>query len=228
MTSKKETTKAWGSAKPYVWTREHFLNVVLSGRKPLVRNQLLAEALAKIDRADFLPAKLKSLAYSDTELEIAPGVVVPSPLVLVELIEQLNLMPDMKLLELGVGGGFTTALLSYCIGQAGVVYGVERNQLVLETARQNLANYPQLKNYELFFKDGSDGLLAKAPFAGILVNFAYDEPPLTILEQLTIGGRMVLPLADLNINLYTRDNQEEVTAKLISTKRFRKVQYGVE
>lgn len=230
MTKVKKNQQAglWGSHKPYVWTREHFLHVVLTGKKPLVRNHSLAQALKQIDRRDFLSPEFHSAAYSDTELTLHDGFVVPTPLTLVELIDQLDLKEGDRVLELGSGTGFTLALLDSCVGDRGMVYSVERSQFILEQARTNLAKYPDLKNYELLFKDGSDGLQGKAPFDAILVNFAVDQVPMTILEQLKIGGRLVLPLTDMNINLYVRESEEEVTAKLVSVKRFRKVQYGVE
>lgn len=223
-----DLSQVWGSHKPYTWTREHFLQVVLTGKKPIVRNQPLAEALKAIDRRKFLPEKLQASAYNDGPLHLDDGTTIPTPVVLAELIDQLDLKPGDKVLELGAGTGYTTALVSHCVGGTGTVFAVERNQYTLEQTRKNLAAYPELKNYELIFKDGAEGLLAKAPYDAILINFAFESPPIEILQQLKISGRLVMPLTNMNINLYVRESEDEVTAKLISVKQFRKVQYGVE
>lgn len=212
----------------YAWTREHLLEVLTTGKRPVVRNPYLAKAFAEIDRVNFLPPQLAEQAYTDKDVEFAHGQTLTSPIALGHMLEALNLQPGQKVLELGTGTGYSAALISHTVAEGGFIYTVERNQQIAALARANLSKYAKISNWEVVLADGSDGLVARAPFDAIHVSFAYKDLPETLLEQLKIGGRLVLPFTDLQIKLYERIADSDVSETLLTAKDFAKVQYGTE
>lgn len=222
------TVASFGDHKPFIWNRQHMLSVLTSGKTPIVTSQELANAFSIIDRADFLPLELKSRAYEDIELDFAMGQQTNSPVIVAQMLSSLNLQPGQKVLELGSGAGYSAAVISATIGNAGRLYTIERNQQVYEIAKSNLAKYPQLQNYELVFMDGAKGLPARAPYDAIHVSFAYENIPHELLVQLKVGGKLVMPLTNLEIKIYTRIDEGSVKEELLTARKFSKMQSGVE
>jgi protein-L-isoaspartate(D-aspartate) O-methyltransferase len=219
---------AYGGHGLYVWTREHLEQVVLAGKSPLITNPELIKAFKTIDRADFLPEQLQPEAYTDKDLEFAFGEKINSPVLVAQMLQSLNLKPGQKVLELGTGAGYSTALIALTVGDTGQIFSLERNQQIMAIARKNLQGYSQIRNVELIFKDGATGLDVKSPYDAIHVTFAYDNIPEDLLLQLKIGGRLVAPLTNLEIKLYTRISEDEFSSSLITAKQFAKMQHGVE
>ncbi len=212
----------------YSWTKNHLFQVLTTGKNPILQDNHIIEAFAQIDRNDFVPEQFKDEVYADTHDSIGFDQIIESPILQAQLISALKLKPGMKVLELGTGAGYSLALMSFIIGEQGQIFSLERNQLIIELAKENLAKYSNLKNYEILFKDGSEGLVSRAPFDAIYVSFAFKKIPESLLKQLKIAGKMVIPITDMNIKLITRKNETEFEEKLITVKDIPTVQYGVE
>ncbi len=153
-----------------------------------VRDRRLLEAFRQVPRALFVPSQLIEHAYVDEPLPIEHRQVTTQPSLLAKMIESLSLVGDEKVLEIGTGYGFQTALMSRL---ASYVWSVERFPDVARRARGNLAR-DGVRNVTVVVGDGSAGLPEQAPFDAILVSAAYPSVPAPIAEQLGPGVREAL------------------------------------
>ena len=155
-----------------------------------VRDPRLLRALCQVPRAGFVPPDLAGAAYMDRPLPIPHSQVTTQPSLSAKMIEALGLEGSERVLEVGTGYGFQTALL-WCL--SGFVRTVERFADVAETARDNLARYG-IANVEVVVGDGTEGIPEHAPYDAILVSAAFPSVPLPLVEQLALGGRLVQPI----------------------------------
>jgi protein-L-isoaspartate(D-aspartate) O-methyltransferase len=155
-----------------------------------LRDPRLLEALRRIPRADFVPPELVERAYLDLPLPIPHEQVTTQPSLSAKMIEALELTGSERVLEVGTGYGFQTALLSRL---SGCVWSVERWPDVAETARENLARHGA-GNVEVAAGDGTEGLPEHAPYDAILVSAAFPSVPPPLAQQLAPGGRLVQPI----------------------------------
>jgi protein-L-isoaspartate(D-aspartate) O-methyltransferase len=155
-----------------------------------VRDQRLLDALHEVPRADFVPPELVDRAYVDEPLPIPHGQVTTQPSLVAKMVEALQLVGGERVLEIGTGYGFQTALLSRL---ASAVWSVERWDDIAETARGNLASFGAA-NVEVAVGDGSAGLPPHAPYDAIVVSAAYPDVPKPLVEQLEDNGRLVQPI----------------------------------
>lgn len=223
-----ENVEQFGSHNVYSWSRDYLFQVLTTGKNPPLKSPNLIRAFREVDRADFLPQQLRDAAYSDLELEFAFGEKVNSPVLVAQMLQALDLKEGDNVLELGTGAGYTAVLIAKAIGPNGRIFTLERNQQIAAIARSNILKYQSVSNIETIFKDGSDGLISKAPFSAVHVSFAYEDVPHNLLAQLKVGGKLVTPLANLHIKLYERVSEEDVEEKSIAAMEFSKVKYGVE
>ncbi len=217
----------YGSHNAYVWDRNYLNNVVTTGKNPIITDENLKSAFFEVDRADFLPADLKDEAYSDKDLDFGYGEEVNSPVLVAQMLAALQLKPGDKVLDLGTGSGYVLTIIAKTIGAQGRVYGVERNQQIASFARTRLEEY-EVSNAELVFKDGSEGLISKAPYDGIHISFAYDDIPEQLVSQLKVGARLVTPITNTEIKLVTRISEDQYEQESITAKQFKKLVSGVE
>ena len=145
-------------------------------------------AIAAVPRLDFVPAEHADLANIDVPISIPRRQVTTQPSLVARMVEALALTGDERVLEVGTGYGWQTALLARLARE---VFSVERFPDLAEAARAALAGY---KNVQIVVGDGSDGLPEHAPFDAILVAAAYPTVPDPLAEQLAEGGRLVQPL----------------------------------
>ncbi|MGH8935573.1 MAG: protein-L-isoaspartate(D-aspartate) O-methyltransferase [Acidimicrobiia bacterium] len=155
-----------------------------------IRDARLLEAFRTVPREGFVPAELAAQAYLDRPLPIPHGQVTTQPSLSARMVEALALEGSEKVLEVGTGYGFQTALLA-CL--AGFVWSVERWPDLAEAARANLARQG-LANVEVVVGDGTEGLAEHAPFQTVVVSAAFPEVPRPLVEQLAPGGRLVQPI----------------------------------
>ena len=155
-----------------------------------VHDERVLEALREVPRAGFVPPDLAERAYLDLPLRILHGQVTTQPSLSAKMIEALGLSGSERVLEVGTGYGFQTALLAYLSGS---VWSVERWPDVAETARGNLARHG-VTNVEVVAGDGTEGLPEHAPYDAILVSAAFLSVPPPLAQQLTVGGRLVQPI----------------------------------
>jgi protein-L-isoaspartate(D-aspartate) O-methyltransferase len=162
--------------------------LVAAAREAGVRDERVLEAIAAVPRAQFVPREGVELAELDTPIPIPHEQVTTQPSLVARMVEALGLSGDERVLEVGTGYGWQTALLARL---AGHVFSVERFAELAETARRQLAGYG---NVTVVVGDGSGGLPEHAPFDAILVAAAFPRVPEPLAEQLAEGGRLVQPL----------------------------------
>jgi len=148
------------------------------------------EAILRVPRHEFVPETLRAQAYQDHPLPIGDGQTISQPYVVALMLESLQIVPKDKVLEVGTGSGYATALLAELAAQ---VFSIERHPALAESARNLLAGLGYA-NIQVFTGDGTLGLPAAAPFDAILVSAAAPALPPALLSQLREGGRMIIPV----------------------------------
>ncbi len=156
-----------------------------------IRNLKVLERIRSVPRHLFMDEALASRAYEDTALPIGHGQTISQPFVVARMTEALiESGPLDKVLEIGTGCGYQTAVLA---SLAGTVYTIERIEPLLTRTRKLLRELG-FRNIRFRHGDGWLGWERVAPFDGIIVTAAPEEVPQTLLDQLADGGRMVLPV----------------------------------
>lgn len=161
-------------------------------REKGIRNEAVLKAMAAVPRHVFVEEALASRAYEDTALPLGMGQTISQPYVVARMIELLlNGRTTLgKTLEIGAGCGYQAAVLAQLTKE---VYSVERLAPLLEKAKANMRTLQQF-NVRLKHADGQLGLPEAGPFDSIIVAAAGTRVPSALLEQLALGGRLVLPV----------------------------------
>ena len=155
-----------------------------------VRDRRLLEAIASVPRAEFVPPAHRERAYRDQPIPIPHDQVTTQPSLVAAMLEALALEGEERVLEVGTGYGFQTALLARLAGE---VFSIERFADLAETAQRNLAGQ-RIRNVEVAVGDGTAGLPERAPFDAIVVSAAFTSVPEPLAAQLRDGGRLVQPM----------------------------------
>jgi len=155
-----------------------------------IRDPRLLAAIRDVPRAEFVPPALAARACFDEPLPIGHGQVTTQPSLAARMVEALELGGRERVLEIGTGFGWQTALLARL---AAFVWSVERWPDLAEEARARLA-WHGIGNAEVTVGDGTQGLTARAPFDAIIVCAAFTSVPEALAAQLADGGRLVQPL----------------------------------
>ena len=153
----------------------------------------IEKAFVAVDRVDFVLPEDRALAYQDHPLPIGFGVTISQPTTVAFMINQLNPKIGEKILDVGSGSGWTTALLASIVGFTGKVTGTEIIPELVEFGNQNLSKY-KFKNAKIILAGRKPGLPKQSPFDRILVSAAAEKLPRILLQQLKVGGRMVIPV----------------------------------
>ena len=148
------------------------------------------EAMLRVPRHVFVPEPYRSQAYEDHPLPIGDGQTISQPYIVARMLESLQLTPSDKVLEVGTGSGYVTALLAELAAQ---VFSIERHPSLADRARNVLAEL-DYANVRVLTGDGTLGLSAAAPFDAILVSAAASDLPPALLAQLSDSGRMIIPV----------------------------------
>ncbi len=159
----------------------------------VLKSKNIIEAFEAVDRADFVLEQYLYEAYEDHPLQIGFGLTISQPTTVAFMLELLQPTAGDKILDVGSGSGWTTALLAKIIGPRGIVFGVEIIPELVDFGRKNLQKYKFL-NAKISQAKNMLGLPKEAPFDKILVSAAADTLPEELVGQLKIGGRMVLPI----------------------------------
>jgi protein-L-isoaspartate(D-aspartate) O-methyltransferase len=155
-----------------------------------VLDERVMAAMRKVPRHLFVPAPLAPFAYQDTPLPIGFDKTISQPFIVALMTDLLSPQPDEKVLEVGTGLGYQTAILAELAGQ---VWSVEIVEEFASVARDRLRQLRHAK-IEIREGDGSRGWSEHSPFDKILVSAAADEAPAALFDQLKPGGRLVMPL----------------------------------
>jgi len=150
----------------------------------------VADAMASVPRERFVPDELAAQAYENRPLPIGHGQTISQPLIVAMMTQLLRLGPTSRVLEIGTGSGYQTALLAELAGE---VVSIEVVEALAAEAQARLERLGY-RNVALLCGDGADGCPEKAPFDALLVTAAADVLPAALIEQLRPGGRMVVPL----------------------------------
>ncbi len=164
----------------------------LSG-KQVLKTPSIVNAFYKIDRAKFVRQEYSERAYEDQALPIESGQTISQPSTLAYMLELLQPLEGEKVLDVGAGSGWSTALLGHIIGAKGRVYGVEIMPALMEVGRRNLLS-AEIYNALIVPAEKTLGYQKEAPYNKILVSAYMDEVPQSLIDQLCDGGTMVIPI----------------------------------
>lgn len=153
----------------------------------------IIKAFKKIDRADFVLPEDIFLTNVDAPLPIGHNQTISQPSTVAFMLEQLEPRPGDKILDLGSGSGWTTALLGEIVGENGRVIGLEIVPELVKFGQNNIKKYSS-QNIKIILAQKTLGSPEEAPFDRILVSAAGTELPIELVEQLKIDGRMIVPI----------------------------------
>ncbi|MBZ0112677.1 MAG: protein-L-isoaspartate(D-aspartate) O-methyltransferase [Thermoanaerobaculia bacterium] len=174
-----------------------------------VRQPSVLEAMRSVPRHLFVPPEYQDQAYQDRPVPIGSGQTISQPYMVALMSELLQLKPGDRVLEIGTGSGYLAAVLSRI---AKDVYTIEIIDSLGEEAREKLARL-RFDNVHVRIGDGYDGWPEEAPFDAIILTAAPPKIPQPLIDQLAIGGRMVVPLGsfvqDLQLITKTKDGLEK-------------------
>lgn len=169
---------------------EELMRLMLALRQAGVRDQRVMKAIEAVPRELFVDRAFRSRAFEDIPLPIACGQTISQPSVVAMMTEALNVTPRCKVLEIGAGSGYHSAILARLARR---VYAIERHRPLAMEARDRIQRLG-IPNVTLRSGDGTRGWPEQAPFDRILATAAADDAPTPLLEQLRPGGIMVLPV----------------------------------
>lgn len=183
-------------------------------RRKGIRDLAVLHAVAQVPRHLFVPVSVRHRAYEDSALPISSGQTISQPYVQALYLEAIGFSGREKALEIGTGSGYQTALLSLL---AGMVYSVERVPALSQAAAAALDAAGYRNNITLLVGDGTLGWRPYGPYDAILVSAASPDVPRPLVDQLAVGGRMVVPIGNRDTQtlvLVRRDAQGVQTRKL--------------
>lgn len=157
-----------------------------------ISDERLLKAMAEIPRHRFVPEAIKSQAYNDNALPISGGQTISQPFIVAKMTELLELTGGEKVLEIGAGSGYQTAVLA---ALARKVFSIERIPALAGDADDRLRSLGYT-NFTLKVDDGTEGWDAYSPYDAILVAAGGHRVPEPLIGQLKVGGRLVIPLGD--------------------------------
>ena len=206
-------------------------NEYSANRQKMVETQLLPRgikdsrvlaAMKKVPRHLFLDEALWPEAYEDHPLPIGEKQTISQPYMVAVMTEALKLSGNEKILEIGTGSGYQAAILAELAEQ---VYSIERLPAIAKRARRV---FDELKysNIVITIGDGTLGWKEHSPYDRIIVTAAAPYPPKTLLEQLKIGGRLIIPIGDeftQDLTLYIRESEAEYSKESYGGCRFVKL-----
>jgi protein-L-isoaspartate(D-aspartate) O-methyltransferase len=169
-----------------------------------ISDEKVLNAMRNVPRHEFVPDHLKKYAYADEPLPIGEDQTISQPYIVAYMTEYLDLEPDHKVLEIGTGSGYQAAVLAEIID---TVYTIEIVEVLANRAKQTLERL----GYENVFVKGGDGYKGwpeHAPFDAIIITAAPTKIPQPLLQQLKIGGHMILPLGDYSQELVLIEKME--------------------
>jgi protein-L-isoaspartate(D-aspartate) O-methyltransferase len=170
------------------------------------------QAFKSIQRVDFVPEDQKDQASIDAPLPIGFGQTISQPTTVRLMMEWLEAQPGEKVLDIGSGSGWTTALLSSMIGPKGRVFAVEKLPELVEFGRENCKK-ADIRNVRFFQAGKGYGLLQYSPYDRILVSATAQKLPEELLNQLKVGGKLVIPIQNdiLEITKTSDHDYESIT-----------------
>jgi len=155
-----------------------------------IRDERVLAAMGEVQRERFVPARHHDLAYEDAPLPIEEGQTISQPYIVALMLEAAEIKPAARVLEVGVGSGYATAIIARLAKEA---YGIEWHEPLARLASTRL-EVLEIANAHVMHGDGTLGWPDRAPFDAIVVSAGGPDVPKALLEQLAIGGRLVIPV----------------------------------
>lgn len=174
------------------------LIIHLKNSKFLTDNRV-ESALRNIPRHEFIPESELDCAYNNEPLPIMKNQTISQPGVVTRMTEWLDVRDGQKILEIGTGSGWQSAILSYLVG-TGDIYSVERHPELVEFAQKNLKKL-KIENVHVVLGDGSIGYPKESPYDRIIITAACNEIPSPLLDQLKENGLILAPVGDSSQSL---------------------------
>jgi len=184
-----------------------------------IKDLAVLRAISQVPRHIFVPEGVRHRAYEDSALPIGGGQTISQPWVQARSLELARLTGRERVLEVGTGSGYQTALLSLCADQ---VFSIERLPALAQRAREALALLGT-RNTSIMLGDGTLGWRPYAPYDAIIVSAASPEVPQPLVEQLAPGGRLIVPLGDRDqqvLAVCTKGPDGHVSCQTVSDVRF--------
>ena len=155
-----------------------------------IHDERVLAAMLRVPRHEFVAPEFQDRAYEDSPLPIAEGQTISQPLIVALMLEALALRPEHTVLEIGTGSGYQTAVLAELTNH---VFTIERHAALAHDAKEVLTRIGY-SNVTVLLGDGSQGLVAHAPYDAIAVAAGAPQIPRPLFHQLRQGGRMVIPV----------------------------------
>jgi protein-L-isoaspartate(D-aspartate) O-methyltransferase len=183
-----------------------------------ISDKRVLDALRKVPRHKFIPAKLFDEAYNDSPLPIGHKQTISQPYIVALMTEKLELVGDERVLEVGTGSGYQAAILAELAKQ---VYTIEIVNPLCKQAAKRLKEM-EYTNVKVRCGDGYSGWPEAAPFDAIIVTAAPDHVPQPLINQLKKGGRMILPVGEYyqELVLITKNDQGQIKREAVTPVRF--------
>ena len=196
---------------PYALARERMVKRQIANRG--IEDARLLEAMRSVPRHELVPPEMRKHAYNDHALPIGEDQTISQPYIVAYMTEQLRLKGGERVLEIGTGSGYQAAVLAELCGE---VYTIEIVPMLAERAKNDLGRLGY-KNIHFRQGDGYRGWPEEAPFDAIIVTAAPERVPEPLVEQLQVGGRMILPVGRhyQQLMLITRDEEGVRHSRLI-------------
>jgi protein-L-isoaspartate(D-aspartate) O-methyltransferase len=184
-----------------------------------IHDERLLAAMYKVPRHEFVSRQSWGEAYADHPVVIGEQQTTSQPYMIAAMVQAAQIKPQERVLEIGAGSGYQTALLAELASQ---VFAVERYPSLADTARQTLERLGY-RNVKVVAGDGSLGLPEAAPYDAIIVSAAAPQVPPALIEQLAPGGRLLVPVGDTHqqvLQLVQRDQQGNIRVQTLEGCRF--------
>ena len=183
--------------KKYQIALNDLVNYLKNSR--FLNDKKVEDAFRNIPRHEFVPLSELDYAYYNEPLPIKKNQTISQPAVVSRMTEWLDVRQGQKVLEIGTGSGWQTAILSYLVGQ-GIVYSVDIKPELVKFAQENLEKLG-INNVQIILNDGSIGYSKASPYDRIMITAACTEIPLPLLDQLADGGLLIAPVGDSSQSL---------------------------
>ncbi len=157
-----------------------------------IKDERILEVMQRVPRHLFVPEAIKFQAYKDNALPIAKNQTISQPYIVAKMTELLEISPNDKILEIGAGSGYQTVILAELADR---VFSIERVEKLADETWEKLERF-NIPNVTLKCGDGTNGWEIYAPFDGILVAAGSPFLPHPLIDQLAVGGKLVIPIGE--------------------------------